>query len=200
MLHVDSALLDLTEWLCRRFQVLTGRTNVWLAFQLTNFSIVVFFVWAGMHFEIGGRLFRIALAAFCAGLLYLLTQTLFKVPVETYENSAYRRVSRGLRNPRRMRDAPLRIAFLTFSLMLFFPVLFLYQYPQVLAILNLGVSSFIVAHGLTVLTTAMLYLLACDPLPPCQGKVREWLRSLVPARAALSRNPDGGPGSRSPNR
>jgi len=182
MLHIDSALLDLTERLCRRFQVLTGRTNVWLAFQLTNFSIVVFFVWAGMHFEIGGRLFRIALAAFCAGLLYLLTQTLFKVPVETYENSAYRRVSRGLRNPRRMRDAPLRIAFLTFSLMLFFPVLFLYQYPQVLAILNLGVSSFIVAHGLTVLTTVMLYLLACDPLPPCQGKVREWLRSLVPAR------------------
>ena len=185
MLHVDSALLDLTEWLCRRFQVLTGRTNVWLAFQLTNFSIVVFFVWAGMHFEIGGRLFRIALAAFCAGLLYLLTQTLFKVPVETYENSAYRRVSRGLRNPRRMRDAPLRIAFLTFSLMLFFPVLFLYQYPQVLAILNLGVSSFIVAHGLTVLTTVMLYLLACDPLPPCRGKVREWLSSLLPARLSV---------------
>ena len=121
MLNVDSALLDLTEWLCRRFQVLTGRTNVWLAFQLTNFSIVVFFVWAGMHFRIGGQPFRIALAAFCGGLLYLLTRTLFKVPVETYENNAYRRVSRGLRNPRRVRDALLRIAFLTFSLMLFFP-------------------------------------------------------------------------------
>jgi hypothetical protein len=143
-----------------------------------------------MHFEIGGRLFRIALAAFCAGLLYLLTQTLFKVPVETYENSAYRRVSRGLRNPRRLRDAPLRIAFLTFSLMLFFPVLFLYEYPQVLTILNLGVSSFIVAHGLTVLTTVMLYLLACDPLPPCQGKVREWLRSLVPARRVPAAVPE----------
>lgn len=182
MLYVDSALLDLTERLCRRFQVLTGRTNVWLAFQLTNFSIVVFFVWAGMHFRIAGRPFRIALAAFCGGLLYLLTQTLFKVPVETYENNEYRRVSRGLRNPRRVRDAQLRIAFLTFSLMFFFPVLFVYRYPEVLAVLNLGVSSFIVAHGLTVLTTVMLYLLACDPLPPCSGKVREWLRSLVPAR------------------
>jgi hypothetical protein len=42
-----------------------------------------------------------------------------------------------------VRDALLRIAFLTFSLMLFFPVLFVYQYPQVLAILNLAVSSFI---------------------------------------------------------
>ena len=149
MLTVDSALLDLTEWLCRRFQVLTGRTNVWLAFQLTNFSIIVFFVWAGMHLRIGGQPFRIALVAFCGGLLYLLTRTLFRVPVETYENNEYRRVSRGFRNPRRVRDALLRIAFLTFSLMLFFPVLFVYQYPQVLAILNLPVSSFIVAHGLT---------------------------------------------------
>ena len=190
MLHVDSALLDLTEWLCRRFQVLTGRTNVWLAFQLTNLSIVVFFVWAGMHFRIGGRLFHIVLAAFCGALLYLLTQTLFKVPVETYENNAYRRVSRGLRNPRRVRDAQLRIAFLTFSLMLFFPVLFVLRYPQVLAILNLGVSSFVVAHGLTVLTTIMLYLLACDPLPPCQGKVREWLRSLVPGRRVPAAVPE----------
>lgn len=190
MLHVDSALLDLTEWLCRRFQVLTGRTNVWLAFQLTNLSIVVFFVWAGMHFRIGGRLFHIVLAAFCGALLYLLTQTLFKVPVETYENNAYRRVSRGLRNPRRVRDAQLRIAFLTFSLMLFFPVLFVLRYPQVLAILNLGVSSFVVAHGLTVLTTIMLYLLACDPLPPCQGKVREWLGSLVPARRVPAAVPE----------
>jgi len=146
MLTIDSVLLDLTEWLCRRFQVLTGRTNVWLAFQLTNFSIVVFFVWAGMHFRIGGRAFHIALAAFCGGLLYLLTRTLFKVPVESYENSEYRRVARGFRNPRRVRDALLRIAFLTFSLMLFFPVLFVSQYPQVLPILKLAVSSFFIAH------------------------------------------------------
>jgi hypothetical protein len=190
MFTVDSALLDLTEWLCRRFQVLTGRTNVWLAFQLTNFSIVVFFVWAGMHLGIGGRPFRIALVAFCGGLLYLLTRTLFKVPVETYENNEYRRVSKGFRNPRRIRDAQLRIAFLTFSLMLFFPVLFVSQYPQVLAILKLGASSFILAHGLTVLTTITLYLVACDPLPPCPGKVREWLRSLVPARRVPAAVPE----------
>src|SRR6478752_4432462 len=105
MLTIDSVLLDLTEWLCRRFQVLTGRTNVWLAFHLTNFSIVVFFVWAGMQFRIGGRSFRTALAVFCGGLLYLLTRTLFKVSVEAYESNEYRRVSKGFRNPRRVRDA-----------------------------------------------------------------------------------------------
>ena len=45
MTRIDAAILDLTEWICRRFQVLTGRTNVWLAVQLTNVSIIVYFVW-----------------------------------------------------------------------------------------------------------------------------------------------------------
>ena len=74
--------------------------------------------------------------------------------------------------------------------MLFFPVLFVYRYPRVLAILNLGASSFIIAHGLTVLTTVVLYLLACDPLPPCAGKVREWLRALVAARRVPAAVPE----------
>ena len=41
MTYIDSAVLNLTEWFCRKFQLLTGRTNVWLAVQLTNLSIVV---------------------------------------------------------------------------------------------------------------------------------------------------------------
>jgi len=36
----------------------------------------------------------------------------------------------------------------------------------------------------------VLYLLACDPLPPCEGKVREWLRSLVPARRVPAAVPE----------
>ena len=176
MTYVDAALLDLTEWLCRRFQLLTGRTNVWLAFQLTNLSIVVFFVWAGMQFVMARGPVRFVIAAFCGGLLYLLTGTIFKVPVEEYENSAYRRVAKGLRNPRRVRDVLLRLPFLMMSIVLviFYPPLFLY--------LNLPLGLFVVGYGLTVLTTIVLYLLACDPLPPCPGKVREWLERLVPAR------------------
>ena len=41
MTFIDSALLNLTEWFCRQFQVLTGRTNVWLAVQFTNLNIIV---------------------------------------------------------------------------------------------------------------------------------------------------------------
>jgi len=74
MVYVDLALLDLIEGLCRRFQILTGRTNVWLAFQLTNLSIVVYFIWAGVYFWTIPGLARVALALFCAGVLSLLTQ------------------------------------------------------------------------------------------------------------------------------
>jgi hypothetical protein len=69
MSYLDAAILTLTEWACRRFQLLTGRTNIWLALQLTNLSIVVYFVWAGAVFWSDDWPSRILLAAFCSGLL-----------------------------------------------------------------------------------------------------------------------------------
>ena len=182
MVHrLDFAILDLTEWLCRKFQLLTGRTNVWLAVQLTNLSIIVYFVWAGVYFWSSDVGSRVVLGLFCSGLLYVLTQTIFKVPIETYENSAYRRVANGFRNPRRVRDALLRISFLTLSIVLFYPVLFVYT--------NLRVFVALLSYSLIVLTTIVLYLLACDPLPPCTGKLKVWLRGSTPSREAASESP-----------
>jgi hypothetical protein len=179
--YVDSAILDLTERLCRRFQLVTGRTNVWLAAQLTNLSIVVYFVWAGMYFWISDVGSRIVLAVFCGGLFYVLTRTIFKVPIEASESSAYRRVAKGFRNPRRVRDALLRILFLTLSLVLCYPVLLVY--------VTLHLAIVLLSYSLIVLTTVVLYLLACDPLPPCAGKVTEWLRGRRSARLAVSERP-----------
>ena len=175
MTYIDGFILDLTERLCRRFQRLTGRTNVWIAVQLTNLSIVVYFVWAGTYIFVSRLPFRLALGLFCAGLLYVLTQTVLKVPVETSEQSAYQRVARGYRNPRRIRDALLRILFLTLALILAGPVWLIY--------VSLQLPIFLLGYSLIVLTTLLLYVLACDPLPPCAGTVLEWLRRLVPARA-----------------
>jgi hypothetical protein len=179
---VDSTLLDFTEWCCRRWQRLTGRTNVWIAVQLTNVSVVVYFVWAGVYFWSSTPLARVAIAVFCSGLLYLLTQTIFKVPIETSEANAYRRVAKGLRNPRRLRDALLRTLFLTLSLMLLYPVTVIYTE------LHLGVAA--LSYSLIVLTTVLLYVIACDPLPPCPGKIREWLRPPVPLRRAELKTKD----------
>src|SRR5262245_5120648 len=54
MTYLDQAVLNLTERLCRRFQALTGRTNVWLAFQLTNLSVIVYFVWVVNLYRVSG--------------------------------------------------------------------------------------------------------------------------------------------------
>jgi hypothetical protein len=183
MTYVDSAILNLTEWCCRKFQVLTGRTNVWLALQLTNLSIIVYFVWAAVYFWSSDVEVRIILGLFCSGLLYVLTQTVFKVPIEAYENHAYRLAMKGFRNPRRVRDALLRISFLTLCFMLFYPVLFVYM--------NLRVPVALLTYSLIVLTTVVLYLLACDPLPPCPGKLTEWLRESARSRLAASEPSSG---------
>jgi hypothetical protein len=181
MNYIDAALLNLTEWLCRRFQTLTGRTNVWLALQLTNLSIIVYFVWAALYFWSSDFGIRLAVGLFCGGVLYVLTQTVFKMSIEAYENEAYRRVAKGLRNPRRLRDARLRISFLTLCVVLFYPIVFIY--------VNLHLHMALLTYSLIVLTTIVLYLLACDPLPPALGRVTEWLGARKGERAmASSRN------------
>jgi hypothetical protein len=180
MTFVDAILLDLTEWLCQRFQAWTGRTNVWLAFHLTNLSIVVYFTWAGALYWLTGLLaVRVFVALFCGGVFLMLTRTLFRESIEASNAQAYQRVARGLRNPRRIRDAQLRIAFLTLSILLILPLWLAYTILRVHVILY--------AEALAVLTTAVLYILACDPLPPCEGKVWEWRRGAAPARSAEAR-------------
>jgi hypothetical protein len=185
MTCIDSAILNLTERFCRRFQLLTGKTNVWLAAQLTNLSIIVYFGWAGASFWRSDLPVRIVLGLFCAGLLYVLTQTVLKVPVETSEQSAYRRVAKGFRNPRRVRDVLLRIVFLTMALVLAGPIVVVHVVLRLPLVLP--------GYSLIVLTTILLYVLACDPLPPCRGTATEWLLRLAPAQQAAAERPAATP-------
>jgi hypothetical protein len=171
MTYLDSAVLTSFERLSRRVQLLTGWTNIRLAFHLTNLSIIVYFVWAGLYLWRSNSALRVVLALFLGLLLYVMSQTIFKVSVDAQESSAYRRVANGFRNPRRQRDVALRVPFLTLSVLLFYPIYVVYRY------LHLHIA--VLGYLLVVLTTVVLYLLACDPLPPCAGKVREWLRGLA---------------------
>jgi hypothetical protein len=69
MMYVDTAVLNLAERVCRRFQVWTGRTNVWLAFQLTNLSIVVYFIWVAALYWLSADLaVRVFVAFLCGGV------------------------------------------------------------------------------------------------------------------------------------
>ena len=193
MTYLDSVLLNVTERSCRSFQRLTGRTNVWLAIQFTNLSIIVYFVWAGFVYVLtGDTQVRLLLGLFCGAVFYALTQTLFKVPIETYESYAYQRVAKGLRNPRRVRDAWLRISFLTFGLLLavLMPSL-LVALPPLRGYAAMHFDLVLLGNSLIVLTIVVLYLLACDPLPPCPGTVRKWIQGLVPARFAAAEGESG---------
>jgi|tagenome__1003787_1003787.scaffolds.fasta_scaffold20950367_2 hypothetical protein len=181
MTFLDEAILDAIEYASRKFQVLTGRTNVWLAVQLTNLSIVLYFIWAGVYFWKAELWLRISVGVFCAGIVYALTQTVFKESIEDSESNAYRRVAKGLRNPRRLRDAALRTSFLTLSILSFLIASVLVSTPAIYIYVRLRMPLVMLSNLLIVLTTALLYLLACDPLPPCAGKVREWLGTLQSA-------------------
>jgi hypothetical protein len=175
MTYLDSALLNLTERMCRRFQLWTGRTNVWLAFQLTNLSIVIYFIWAaGLYFVSADIVLRMFVGLFCGSVFFVLTRTIFRMSIEGAEAAAYSRVAKGLRNPRRLRDSQLRIAFLTLTILLSYPLWFAYSVLRVRLILLTDI--------LIVLITTVLYVLACDPLPPCPGKLKSWARALAPAR------------------
>lgn len=176
MTYIDLAVLNLTEQLCRRFQIWTGRTNVWLAFQLTNLSVIVYFVWViDLYWLSRDLVLRTVVALFCGGVLWILSRTILRTPIDFAENQAYVRVAKGQRNPRRIRDAQLRIAFLTLSVVLF--------YPLWLAYITLHLRFVLFMEASIVLTWVVLYVLACDPLPPCSAKLRTWLRgfSAVPA-------------------
>ena len=177
MTYIDQAVLNTTERLCRRLQTWTGRTNVWLAFQLTNLSVIIYFVWiANLYWLTGDLTVRLFVAVFCVGVLWMLSRTIFKVSIDVAEAQALVRVAKGLRNPRRLRDAQLRIAFLTLSILL--------SYPLWLAYVTLHLKFILLTGALIDLTTAVLYVLACDPLPPRDARVKEWLRGLTAARTA----------------
>jgi hypothetical protein len=46
----------------------------------------------------------------------------------------------------------------------------------------------LLTEALIILTTVVLYVLACDPLPPCSGTVTAWLRGMSLARNAEALN------------
>jgi hypothetical protein len=190
---IDGVILDVTERLCQWFQKLTGKTNVWIAVQLTNLTIIVYFFSAAFYFPLLPNLsWRLAIALFCATVLYALSQTVFKESIKTAESNAYRRVAKGLRNPRRLRDAPLRISFVMTSVLMVYLLVFVFVMRRVspqFAAYQAPLYVALLSSSLIALTTVLLYVIACDPLPPCAGRVTEWLRRLAPARAAAEEGP-----------
>jgi hypothetical protein len=113
-----------------------------------------------------------------------VTRTIFRTSIDFAESQAYGRVAKGLRNPRRFRDAQLRIAFLTLSVFVVLTISTALSSPLIYASAARHARFLLLTSALVVLTTVVLYVLACDPLPPAPGRLRVRLRSLMPARTA----------------
>ena len=104
---IDSALLDLTERICHKIQMLTGRTNVWIAFQLTNLSVIVYFIWVALYFPNLPPYWRIAAALFSGGVLFALSQSVFKVSIDASREQRVPPRREGSEEPKtRSRRAP----------------------------------------------------------------------------------------------
>ena len=59
-------------------------------------------------------------------------------------------------------------------------------YPVVFAYSTLHIRIAPLGYSLILLTTVVLYLLACDPLAPCAGVLKEWLRRMARSRVAAA--------------
>jgi hypothetical protein len=168
---IDAFFLDRYQKFAHRFQRLTGKTNFWIAAKLrlliaTRFALEIILTvyhidprWLH-HFDI--QPFRSGWELwfyFCSGA-FILRHGLFCW--RTQEAEAFRRLERGLGNDLRVNPIT---RFLRFA--------FLLCIPLWVADLFFGVMSISLPLFLSI-----MYLEACDPLPPCRGKIREWIEAM----------------------
>lgn len=162
--RMDGWILDKVEHGCHSFQKWTGRTNFWLygkASLLVGYSILIGMMayFAGNHalwlrfcgvFWEGRWIDWVATAVIIPSNILHATWSWKRL-----ESEALARLQRGTANPLKI-DARARLwRLLWITLVVFGPSLF----------------------GVACLAESVLR--ACDPLPPCEGKIKELLRVRI---------------------
>ena len=167
MSYVDSALLNLTEWLCRRFQGpdrQDERLGCRPAHEFEHCRLLR--VGCGLLLE-----HRSGLADRSGPVLWravvTLSQTLLKVPISVREQRVSPRRERAEESATGPRRAPAHIVSDAVDRAALPGRARLHPCPR---------ADRPPGHSLIVLMTIVLYVLACDPLPPGGGRVWVWLR------------------------
>lgn len=173
--RMDSAIIGFVEKFAHWFQRLTGKTNFFLAGFIAGALLIPVFVGVirgvsplnPLGPEPSEQTGFGHLAAF--GLICLLAYTAF-FGWKKKENEAWERLSKGVANPRKgslgwlcCRIWCLQIFGISFLILL--------------------IEASLLGAAMTICLALYLYLETCDPLPPCQGKIKEWLGSLFAKRA-----------------
>lgn len=143
---MDLFLLNKIEKLGHRFQLLTGKTNFFLSMILSLVLIVFVVVYS---FAVNFKLNSI-------DLFFLLILSGRVVIYHHMEHEAINRISNGCSNPAKIipRDKFFRKIVVVCTILNF-------------TLLYWAAVLIFIFYGLT------LYLDACDPLPPCRGKIGE---------------------------
>jgi hypothetical protein len=161
----DEFVLLKVEKCCHWFQRMTGKTNFYLnglvSFIVAAILVKVYFSVSLNFAEVkeGGLLIwaqEHPIIYWMYISYYLGDAFLWHI----WERLAYDRLGKGLANPYKKVWRTMRLVsiFLVFGTLPFFPE-FLSPYDEAYIILSV----------------AYLYLSSCDPLPPCSGKIKDWL-------------------------
>lgn len=172
---IDSAIIGFVEKFAHWFQKLTGKTNFFLAGAINGVLLVPCFI-AIMR---GTDLFNPMnpqpeeRTTFDYIILFFLICIFSESALFGWkkdEDAAWKRLTQGLANPKK---SSFTAAMVRMCIVLLCSLLTAFALEE----------GNLISAAITSLFLLGSYLESCDPLPPCQGKIKEWLGSLFARRA-----------------
>ncbi len=166
---IDWFFLSLFEKGCHFLQRWTGKTNYYYS-GLCSFLIVMVSLGIYYHLfpkELVGEntliLDRKNPTWFWFGIFMFTNH--FAWAWKTNETWAYDRMSHGLSNPLKIN---IIYRFIRLYFIVTMPLFVLLPIPEIQIYDNV----------FQLLVTFLIFFISCDPLPPCRGKIKEWLASF----------------------
>jgi hypothetical protein len=183
----DAWQIDSIEKYCHRFQRLTGKTNYFFLKLICGlFSFLSFAVICSIYLFPEGSLAnitkdnRLFLPLTVLILLYVLTLTVWGA--NHMEKNAFARIAKKQANPAKSASSVYFLirwliwAHALVPVIALFPAIFMH-FEDVSGLFFVGIYLTVntLMCGLFLLG---IILFSCDPLPPCDGKIKEWVMGL----------------------
>lgn len=162
--RIDAWIIGKFESACHKIQLLTGKTNFFITAVVHAILVfVIILIIPRIHGYPYIRVFLYLLIFF--GLGYI--SHLWKYE----EEQAFNRLAKGQANPLKLKYGD-RL----FDLIVFLGCVYSSSLLHILGLHSALVNLVLIAIGLSLTTR---YLRACDPLPPCNSKIKDSLKHLL---------------------
>ena len=181
MQRLDARIIEWLEKWCHKFQRLTGKTH-YLILQILLIFTGMSTLAMGLGIAPG---FEVSILNIIFGITYLLPAFF----INAIEAEALERVRKGVANPYKLKHPRSRLTVLFMNIVcLLFLLMMIFGLvtPQPAEKYTTSVIFGGVFANVTFWALALaLYLMACDPLPPCESKIKEWLKNTFLKRAKI---------------